>query len=375
MRLILASHVFALGGTESYMLTVAEHLERLGHEPVLHADLTGAMADEAAARDLRLVVDPSDLPDRCDAVLSQDAAMCHALAERYPSAPQLFIAHSPVHDLQLPPQLPGLVGKAVAMSELVAARLRALAVAPEVVRLRQPIDTARYAPLEAIRERPRRAVLIGTYLRGRRRELLAGAWPGIEVVGTNGSGAAALADADIVIGRGRVILEGMARGRAAYVLNQGGADGWVTADSYAALEANAFAGMATDTRSSEAAIQAELGRYSPDMGIVNRDLTLAHHDAKRHVQQLLEVIPTLRPPAPADGAPLAEMARLVRLQWRAELLATERLAMAQSLQERIAELEAAVAREAAYSAELKATRRWRAAAALGGVADRLRGRS
>jgi hypothetical protein len=133
--------------------------------------------------------------------------------------------------------------------------------------------------------------------------------------------------------------------------------------------------MATETRSSEAAIREELSRYSPDMGTVNRDLALAHHDAKRHVQQLLEVIGTLRPPAPPDGAPLAEMARLVRLQWRAELLATERLDMAQSLQERIAELEAAVAREAAYSAELKATRRWRAASALGGAADRLRGRS
>jgi hypothetical protein len=111
------------------------------------------------------------------------------------------------------------------------------------------------------------------------------------------------------------------------------------------------------------------------MGMVNRDLALAHHDAKRHVQQLLEVIATLRPPAPPEGAPLAEMARLVRLQWRAELLATERLALAQSLQERIGELEEALAREAAYSARLKATRRWRAAAAVGGVADRLRGRS
>ncbi len=90
-----------------------------------------------------------------------------------------------------PPAIDGVIGAAVVMSERVATRIRALAGAPaEIHRLRQPIDLDRFAPRGEIAARPRRALLLGNYLRGARREAVVGtlAEAGIEVdqVGATG---------------------------------------------------------------------------------------------------------------------------------------------------------------------------------------------
>ena len=57
---------------------------------------------------------------------------------------------------------------------------------------------------------------------------------------------AALENADIVVGKSRAALDAMACGRAVYLYDMFGGDGWVTPDTYAAMEADQFAGQATD---------------------------------------------------------------------------------------------------------------------------------
>ena len=54
------------------------------------------------------------------------------------------------------------------------------------------------------------------------------------------------------------------------------------------------------------------------MGPVNRDLVVANHRANVHAQELVELIRGLAP-ARRPRRPLDEMARLVRLEWRAQL--------------------------------------------------------
>ena len=102
-----------------------------------------------------------------------------------------------------------------------------------VVRLRVPIDTDRLVPLGALHERPRRAVLLGNYLE--RDVAVTAAWSGagLEVERIGGSVqsydvATAVADADIVIAKARAALDAMACGRAVYVFDVFGGDGWVT---------------------------------------------------------------------------------------------------------------------------------------------------
>jgi len=68
--------------------------------------------------ELRLAIGDHALPSECDAAIVQDAIVSFAHAARYPNAPQIFVAHSTLHDHQLPAQLPGICRLAVASTSV-----------------------------------------------------------------------------------------------------------------------------------------------------------------------------------------------------------------------------------------------------------------
>lgn len=324
MRLVLATNHLGLGGSESYLLTVAEQLDRLGHEVSIYAPEPANGVQVALDRGLSVVSEP-ELPEGCDAVLAQDAGVSLQLADRYPDAPQVFVAHSETFDLQTPPQLRGVVGKVVALNDRVAAKMGSLAEEVEVVRMTQPIDTERFASRAPLPEVPRRVLLLSNTPNSDRLSLLEQACEAadLELVRVGGLEGQVtdprdqLAGADIVVGYGRSILEAMACGRAAYVYDWNGGDGWMTAESYAAIEADGIAGRSGRTVLDAETLAEDLRRYSPAMGPVNHDLVIGRHRANVHAQELVELFRSLEAPKGRPREGLQEMARLVRLEWRA----------------------------------------------------------
>jgi hypothetical protein len=391
------------------VLTVAHELRRLGHEPIVTAQELGAMADLAQQRGIVVARDASELPPTCDAVFAQDAIMAGTLAERYPETRLVAFAHSDLFDHQLPVLLPGVVSAVVVGSDRVAARIKALPLDAPIVRLRHPINTERFLPRGPIRERPRRALILSNYLQGDRRRALTDAWEdaGVECVQVGAPAGAeldvvpAIAEADIVVAKGRAALEGMSCARAVYVFDEFGGDGWVTPENYSSLESDNFAGQVSAAQSD---LGGDLAGYRREMGWTNRDLIRRHHGARRHATKLVEV---LRGPAPLPPEPVTavgEVARLARASWDAERHAMTLQAEAVTLRERtiaaewdaessrkrLAETEeqlgahaseAAAWRERAeqaeaHAAELQAlldTRRARIGMAAGRLLDRVRG--
>ena len=374
MRLVLATHRLGRGGSESYLLTVAAELQRLGHVVTLNAIEGGPSSERAAALGIATHLG-DELPDATpDAALVQDAGRSFALSGRYPAAPQIFVAHSELFDAQLPPQVSELTAAVVVMSERIERRVRSLASPPPIIRLRQPVDTERFVARETIRDRPRRAVALSNYLRGSRLALLRRAWEpaGVEIVAAGDEASPTdepellIADADIVVGKGRALLEGMACGRAAYLFDMAGCDGWVTPASYPALEEDGFAGQATGRAARPETLRADLAEYRPEMGAANRDLATAHHGARRHTERLVELLTKATPAGPATAC-LDELERVTRAQWRLEDRAAGLARESDRLHKRILELED-------EAEQLKATRRYRAATRLARPIDRLRGR-
>jgi hypothetical protein len=397
MRVVISHESFEVfGGTETYMFTVAQHLDWLGHETLIYAQRIGPIAEFARNHGVRATASAVELPPSCDAVLAQDAGSALELAGRYPSAVSVFVAHSRGYAAQIPPQLEGVCQAIVVLNDRVRRFIEQLPFHPQIVRLRQPIDLQRFGSFGLYPPQPRRALFIGNYMHGAQAQLLEEACraAGMDVsfLGAHARVSAtpehAIADADVVIGLGRCILEAMASRRAAYVYGVGGADGWVTPARYAALEADGFSGQVGGTPLDRDALASDLHDWDVGMGHSNRALAAAHHGATKHAMALVEL---MRDHGAPDRKPLShaqELARLVRLEWRVRARFAGAVEENTALRERAekAELEAAQARASAEAhlrelslanqrlQDLRATRRYRFACRLAAPLDALRSR-
>jgi hypothetical protein len=330
MRFVIAQRRLAMpGGSESFVLTIAEHLARLGHGVVVYALELGLAATLARERGI-VVISGSDLPEGADATIALDRTMAIDLAGRYPEATRLYVMHN-ADEPWLPPPEPGIVAATLAPSDRLALLARGCAGAGEVVRIRQPIDLRRFSPRSWARERPARILLIGNYLQasGQRVDQLQAAWtqPGLEwhrlgFPEPTTAVAEEMAKADIVVGYGRSILEAMACGRPAFVHDHAGSDGWVTAESYERLEADGFAGTGVRPTPDLDRLRADLLRYDPFLGRVGQDLARTHHDARAIAGTIVALVERLgRPLHQHDPQALHSLRNLAESQLRAELAA------------------------------------------------------
>jgi hypothetical protein len=417
VKLVVATYKLAQpGGSETYALTVAEHLARLGHSVTLYARELGVVAELARQRALRVACTAEDLPSEVDGVIAGvDRGLGLQLADRYPQAARVWVVHSS-EDVHLPPPVPRAFAATVVLNDLHRARAAAAVCAGEIVRLRQPVDLRRFSVRGAARERAASVLLLGNYhsRADERAGMLREAWRDAELQWSEAGGAtatldvpAAIAQADVVVGYGRSVLEAMACGRPAYLHDQAGSEGWVTPQSYARMEAGGFAVAGTRLPPDGRQLRADLDAYKAEWGLAGRDLVRTHHDARDHAAALVSLLERLTP-GHTSGEPstLRALEQLAESQLRAELIAEhfrieakQWFALFHHAQGEFArergtweatlatwedsrgelERERASATDAAAGAEqrvasFRRTRRYRAVQALATPLDRLRGR-
>lgn len=402
MRIAFAIHSLAgYGGTESYVTTIGDELQRTGHDVWVYSPEGGLAAEAAERLGLRVVARAGELPDELDAALPQDAASCLELAAARPGCPQFYISHSDTFDLQLVPQVRGLVRAVFTLYRRAHERVAAQALEVPVERLRQPVDVERFKPTSGLNAEPKRALSFGNYLSGARLEMLREACvaAGIEFAtagalagGVETAPEEVLNSADIIFGKAKIVHEAMACGRAVYILDHNGAEGWVTAENYEQLVDDNFGGRSRPRPLTGQALAADLAQYEPMMGVVNRDLIVAHHASVKHAADLIELIRKhLAGSAPAafDSGNIEELARMTRVNWRHE---SDAFRLRKLMEIRGIELNEAIRRAELAEAELEwmqpryehaqatldgivNSRRHRIVSAVARPFDRLRGRS
>lgn len=326
MRVLITHSRFLLGGSETYSVTVAEKLERLGHPTSIFAGEASEKGRElAASRGLALATgDPAAQADRddFDVVLAQDTASAYALTSRRPVR-QVFVIHG-LAFFEHPPQALRPLPPVVALNDRIVDHASGMAGKPEIVRLRQPIDIQRFEPRPA-RPRARRVLVFSNYLEDDRMAMLREACDdlGLELtsMGVRANASVipqdAIAEADIVVGYGRSILEGMAMGKPAYVWDRAGGDGWVTPESYPALEADGFSGGATEDIIDVDRLREDFAAYRRELGPLGFDLVRKHHSAARHAEALVQLLERDGPVAPAPDPVHEALGLLVRAEARA----------------------------------------------------------
>jgi hypothetical protein len=187
----------------------------------------------------------------------------------------------------------------------------------------------------------------------------------------------AMAHCDIVVGKGRVIVEAMACGRAAYVWDLNGGDGWVTPERYELLEGDNFGGQAEPEVMDADRMRSDLKSYRRDMGVANRDLAVCNHSASRHAEALVGLLDRPAPCRDRSYARLRELERLARAARFVEMRAFVLVRENDALRARLAQLDPDFLPEVARSglaAHLGHRGRWRSLLRLGpeSVRDRLR---
>ncbi len=411
MRVLLSFENFAaFGGTETYTLTVARELERFGHDVAIYSPNQGAMAALARERGIR-VIGIGEIPRSVDLLIFSDTATCHELAGHCRDAVRIYVVHSVDFVLlQTPPRLPDRCAAVVVLNDRVRRAIEARAWHAPIVRLRQPIDLPRFAGIGS-GAGARTALVLTNTVKDDRARLIEEAcrangldvrWAGATAEPTP-SPELAIAGAKLVIGLGRSALEAMAAGRATYVYGVIGGDGWVTPESYPAMEADGFAGTAAaDIVIDGDRLAEDLGCWNETMGQVNRDLVAAHHTAREHAVELVNLARSLETSELVEPSPGDELAHLVRLQWQTEFRAIANLAEADRLRSLLAQADAKLAQSEAWSVDsvaetdrlrallaqmeaaasmanerleaLRGTRRYRLACRIAAPLDRMRAR-
>ena len=313
------------GGTEVYALTVAEQLERLGHDAILVTWAEGAMSERARARGLRVIAPDAVKPGTAEVILASDAATMLSLAGCVPTAVRIMVMHSVEYVAQTPPQVPDACQAVVVLSDRLRRRAEALAITPRVVRLRHPVDLDRYRLLPRPQRPPRRVAIFGHIAGGARPDSFAAACrsAGLEPIAVGRSGGTAttepeqaIGQVDLVVGIGRCALEGATARRPVYVAGPAGVDGWLRPELYTTLERDGFSGQAI-TRTDGMLPEELADPPSPDEVQALYEQVTRGHDARVHAEELIALARELgAPPGPVRG-PVDEISRLVRLELNA----------------------------------------------------------
>ena len=322
MRVVIATAgLTARVGIHSYLDAILGEIVALDHEVHVVAPVIGRPeAIERAGAFAHTSFE--DVPGRVDGVIAFLDFLALEARAAFPGAALLCISHGPWYAQDVP-AADAAPCAAVALSDLSMQRLRQSVMAERgvpIVRLTQPAELrAPSAPapnlLPAV---PRHAVVVAHRLTTRREPLLeALRGRGIDVSAVGGADhdddvLNRLLAADIVIGIGRVIVEGMAAGRACLVFDEVGGADWLTPRNYAEFEATGFlhgpgAALAPED------LGALIDGYRPELGRAGRELILRNHAPAVHAARLLELLHCAHAPAgPFDAVALREQASALR---------------------------------------------------------------
>ena len=272
LNILLGNNTLSLlAGSETWTLTLALALKKLGHDVACFSPELGVIAEElekngihcyrdlttAAIKPFSYVLE-EEVNHDYDVIISNHNHIVQYLRSQYPKKPIISTIHGIIHkheNGEIAPEYPALdsgVNQFVAVSEEVAEKLKA-EYNIEATIIRNFFDISKYKFDRAISPGTPKQFLINTNYNGGHdpeveviREVVKHYGAKLTAVGQNFSQSLnlsrALEDADVVIGMGRSVLEGVAAGRLGIVHGRWGTGGVVSEEKLDDLRRCNFSG-------------------------------------------------------------------------------------------------------------------------------------
>lgn len=322
-------HLDFPGGSETYTYTVARALLEAGHRPSVVSPIVGEVGERLRSAHVPVVDELQKVRGHPDVLHCQHNVLALAARDWFPGAPLVYHSHSTLVLPEQPPSVDLNVQRYMAVSDMVRRHLESRGVPGSLIRvLENPVDLRRFAPRRPLSPRPRRALVLSAVMDPSTLDVIREACGRLEIeldiVGLDGTRTwdveGRIAEADVVFSLGRGAIESMASGRAVFVYDRFGADGWVTPDTVDDIASHTFSGKRFRRRLTSAELVAELERYDPGMGPANRRIAEERYDIRGHVDRLLalytdaiDVFEPRRLSLPAQEVEVALMALRARL--------------------------------------------------------------
>jgi glycosyltransferase involved in cell wall biosynthesis len=290
-------HLDYPAGSETYTYTLVGALLRDHHQVQVVSPIRGLMAEHIHGLGARMLDTFESVEGIPDVLHCQHNIMAMAARVRFPETPMVYHSHGTLPLPEQPPSVDLNIQRVVAVSHLVKSHLVDRGVSPEAIRvLENPVDVRRFSPRGTISDSPRRALVLSNKMDPGTLGVIEAACRrlgiALEVLGLNGSlweVEEHLNRADMVFSLGRGAIEAMACGRAVYVYDRFGADGWVTPGSIDEIASCTFSGKRYRRRLTAGELVGELKRYDAGMGAENRRLAEERYDIDRYLPRLLGV--------------------------------------------------------------------------------------
>ncbi|HLG91240.1 MAG TPA: hypothetical protein VI336_03740 [Candidatus Saccharimonadales bacterium] len=290
LKILLSTYTLDLSGVPTYTLTLYKELVKRGHKVAVYSPGNGPLAE---LMDARPNFDKLETPD---VILAQANKCAIRMKDRFPKVPMIFINHGVLPALEQPPRIP--IDWYIAVNEQSVNLLIRQYVDPERIDIvRDFVDTERFKPLEPLQAKPR-VLFISNYKKWKTYYTIEAACKnlGLEFravgspYGRSRDIVKDINQADLVISMGRGIIEAMACGRAAISYSELLGDGYLTPRVYMESRARNFGGYECRYAFNVEALAAEINKYSPNSGRVNRDLALKYHDSVKGTDEILGVV-------------------------------------------------------------------------------------
>lgn len=276
MKILLTNYSLAsLGGTQTWVKTMAKELTDLGHEIYLFAgDSNYAILPEYKT------IDPSIEYDL--ALVNHNS--CLTALDGLNIKKKIFTSHGIIPELEQPTEGADIY---VSVSEEVQRNLANSGFESFIIR--NPIDTERFVPTK-VNQKLTNILYMSNY-QGKVLDIIKEASIGYNLQvygkGEQVDGLGAIQEADLVIGLGRTAYEAMSCGKNVIIFDYNGADGIATPASLIHFRQNNCSGRKFGIKLTAEELREMFELYSPDLNL--RDYILENNNVKNIAQEYLNL--------------------------------------------------------------------------------------